>query len=306
MIFETIEVLSNNFSIFGKMNISELLKTIAAFFRLVRLNNLLIIVVTQYMARVFLVGPKAEWLSYIFDFKQFLLVFATVCIAAAGYIINDYFDIKIDLVNKPREVIIGKIIKRRWAILSHQILNFVGISIGFYLGLKVFIINVFAVSALWFYSERFKRQAFIGNFVVAFLTAFSLIVLAVYYKQNEMLVNIYALFAFSISLIREIIKDMEDIRGDARYGCRTLPIIWGIRRTKILLYVFIVIFVSILFFMAYSLHNQYLIMIFSGSIIVFTWLINKLYWADRKKDFTLLSRICKIIMLGGIASMIFV
>ena len=306
MIFETIEVLSNNFSIFGKMNISELLKTIAAFFRLVRLNNLLIIVVTQYMARVFLVGPKTEWISYIFDFKQFLLVFATVCIAAAGYIINDYFDIKIDLVNKPREVIIGKIIKRRWAILSHQILNFVGISIGFYLGLKVFIINVFAVSALWFYSERFKRQAFIGNFVVAFLTAFSLIVLAVYYKQNEMLVNIYALFAFSISLIREIIKDMEDIRGDARYGCRTLPIIWGIRRTKILLYVFIVIFVSILFFMAYSLHNQYLIMIFSGSIIVFTWLINKLYWADRKKDFTLLSRICKIIMLGGIASMIFV
>ncbi|PLK45768.1 geranylgeranylglycerol-phosphate geranylgeranyltransferase [Emticicia sp. TH156] len=288
------------------MNKSEFLKTIAAFFRLVRLNNLLIIVLTQYMARIFLVGPKADWQSYIFELKHFLLVFATVCIAAAGYIINDYFDIKIDLVNKPREVIIGKIIRRRRAILSHQILNFIGIAIGLFLGLKVFLINVFAVSALWFYSERFKRQAFIGNFLVAFLTAFSLIVLAVYYKQNEMLVNIYALFAFSISLIREIIKDMEDIRGDARYGCRTLPIIWGIRRTKILLYIFIVGFVSILFFMAYSLHNQYLIMIFSGSIIVFTWLINKLYWADRKKDFTLLSRICKIIMMGGIASMIFV
>lgn len=299
-------ILSNNFSIFEKMNTTGFLKTIAAFFRLVRVNNLLIIVLTQYMARIFLVGPKSEWRSYLFDYKQFILVLATVCIAAAGYIINDYFDIKIDMVNKPREVIIGRLIKRRWAILSHQILNFIGIAIGLFLGLKVFLINVFAVSALWFYSERFKRQAFIGNFLVAFLTSFSLIVLAVYYKQNEMFVNIYALFAFSISLIREIIKDMEDIRGDARYGCRTLPIIWGIRRTKILLYIFIILFVSILFLMAYSLHNQYLIMIFSGSIIVFSWLMNKLYWADRKKDFTLLSRICKIIMLGGIASMIFV
>ncbi|WP_337044175.1 geranylgeranylglycerol-phosphate geranylgeranyltransferase [Emticicia sp. 17c] len=288
------------------MNTTEFVKIISAFFRLVRVTNLLIIVFTQYMARIFLVGPKEEWRSYIFDYKLFMLVFATVCIAAGGYIINDYFDIKIDLVNKPREVIIGKIIKRRWAILHHQLLNFIGISIGFFLGLKVFLINVFAVSALWFYSERFKRQAFIGNFLVAFLTSFSLVVLGIYYKQNEMLVNIYALFAFSISLIREIIKDMEDIRGDARYGCRTLPIIWGIRRTKILLYVFIILFVSILFFMAYSLHNRYLIMIFSGSIIIFSWLMNKLYWADKKKDFTLLSRICKIIMLGGIASMIFV
>ena len=288
------------------MNTTELLKLFAAFFRLVRFRNLLIIVLTQYMARIFLVGPKEEWLSYIFDYKQFILVLATVSIAAAGYIINDYFDIKIDLVNKPREVIIGKIIKRRWAILSHQILNFTGVVIGFFLGLKVFIINIIAISALWFYSERFKRQAFIGNFVVAFLTAFSLIVLAVYYKKNELLVNIYALFAFSISLIREIIKDMEDIRGDARNGCRTLPIIWGIRKTKILLYIFIVSFVGILFFMAYLLHNQYLIMIFSGSIVVFTWFMNKLYWADRKKDFTLLSKICKIIMLGGVTSMIFV
>ena len=145
-------ILSNNFSIFEKMNTTEFLKTISAFFRLVRVNNLLIIVLTQYMARIFLVGPKEEWRSYIFDYKQFLLVFATVCIAAAGYIINDYFDIKIDMVNKPREVIIGRLIKRRWAILNHQILNFIGIALGLFLGLKVFLINVFAVSALWFYS----------------------------------------------------------------------------------------------------------------------------------------------------------
>jgi 4-hydroxybenzoate polyprenyltransferase len=285
---------------------SKPLEKINAFFRLIRSRNILIVVLSQYMVRIFLIGPKENWKDYLLDYKQFMLVFATISIASAGYIINDYFDVKIDLINKPNEVIIGKYIKRRWAIFIHQVLNFTGVVIGFFLSLKVFLINIIAISTLWFYSERFKKKAFIGNFLVAFLTAFSLIILSVYYKKNELLVNIYALFAFSISLIREIIKDMEDIRGDARYGCRTLPIIWGIRQTKILLYAFIVLFVIILISMAYILNNQYLILIFSLSIVPFSWFIYKLYWADKKRDFTFLSRVCKLIMLIGILSMIFV
>jgi 4-hydroxybenzoate polyprenyltransferase len=258
------------------------------------------------MVRIFLIGPKENWLDYLLDYKQFMIVLATISIAAAGYIINDYFDVKIDLINKPQEVIIGKYFKRRKAMFIHQIFNFMGLAIGFLLSLKVFLVNFLAIAALWFYSERFKRKAFIGNFLVAFLTAFSLSILSIYYQKNILLVNIYALFAFFISLIREIIKDMEDIRGDARYGCRTLPIIWGIRRTKILLYSFIVSFVIILISMAYSLQNQYLIILFSLGILPFSWLINKLYWADKRKDFSFLSRVCKIIMLFGIGSMIFV
>jgi 4-hydroxybenzoate polyprenyltransferase len=282
------------------------LEILNAFFRLIRSRNILIVVLSQYMVRIFLVGPKENWLTYLLDFKQFLLVLATISIAAAGYIINDYFDIKIDLVNKPNEVIIGKTIKRRRAILIHQILNFLGLTIGFFLGLKVFLINLFAVSALWFYSERFKRKAFIGNFLVAFLTAFSLVILGVYYQKHQELVYIYALFAFSISLIREIIKDMEDIRGDARYGCRTLPIIWGIRQTKVLLYIFMFLFIMILLIMAYLLHNQYLITLFSLGIFPFLGFVYKLYWADKRRDFTFLSKVCKLIMIFGIGSMVFV
>jgi len=285
---------------------SKPFEILSAFFRLIRSRNILIVVLSQYMVRIFLIGPKENWLEYLLDFKQFLIVFSTISIASAGYIINDYFDVKIDLVNKPQEVIIGKYFKRRVAILIHQVLNFVGLAIGFILSLKVFLINFLAISVLWFYSERFKRKAFIGNFLVAFLTAFSLIILGVYYQKNVALVNIYALFAFSISLIREIIKDMEDIRGDARYGCRTLPIIWGIRKTKILLYIFIISFIIILLIMAYSLHNQYLIMLFSLGIFPFSWFVYKLYWADKRRDFTFLSKACKLIMLFGIGTMIFV
>ena len=298
--------LSVFFCIFDRMTSPQISENINAFFRLIRSRNILIVVLNQYMVRIFLIGPKQDWVSYLLDYKQFMLVIATISIASAGYIINDYFDVKIDLINKPREVIIGKYIKRRWAMLIHQILNFIGVAVGFLLSLKVFLINILAISTLWFYSERFKRRAFIGNFLVAFLTAFSLLILSIYYQKNMLLVNIYALFAFSISLIREIIKDMEDIRGDARYGCRTLPIIWGIRRTKILLYIFLVSFVIILISMAYSLDNQYLMLIFSGGVIPFSWFAYKLYWADKRRDFAFLSRVCKVIMLIGILSMIFV
>jgi 4-hydroxybenzoate polyprenyltransferase len=258
------------------------------------------------MLRVFLIGPKQDWVNHLLNVQQLMLVFSTASIASAGYIINDYFDIKIDLVNKPTEVIIGKIIKRRRAILIHQILNFIGLALGFFLGLKILLINLFCIITLWLYSERFKRKAFVGNFLVAFLTALSLIIIGVYYQKNMDLVGIYALFAFFISLIREIIKDMEDIRGDTRYGCQTLPIIWGIRRTKILLYVFIIGFVGLLLTMSYILDNQYLMIIFGFGIFPFSWFFYKLYWADKRRDFNLLSKVCKLIMLFGIGSMIFV
>lgn len=256
------------------------------------------------MARIFLVGPKADWKSFIFDKNQFFISISTVCIAAAGYIINDYFDIKIDLVNKPNEVIIGKNIKRRWAMVAHQLFNVVGIVFGILVHYKVAIINIIAATLLWFYAERYKRLAFIGNFLVAGLTGSSLIIMAVYYPQNDLLINIYAIFAFGITLIREIIKDMEDIRGDAKFGCRTLPIIWGTRKTKKLLYLFIAIFVITVLFLGWQLHNIHVFTMFLLLGIPIIWLVFRIYQADRKSHYSFLSSFCKMIMLLGIGTMI--
>ena len=279
------------------------------FLRLIRVQNLLIVVLTQFLARFFLVGPSADdqpagYLQLFFDPSLWLLSLSTVCIAAAGYIINDYFDIKIDLVNKPQRVIIGRYLKRRVAMGVHQILNVIGCLIGLYLSKWVFLIDVVAVSLLWFYSAQFKRQPLIGNVIVSLLTAFSLIVLAVYYRQNAEMLLIYALFSFGISLIREIIKDMQDIRGDARFGCRTLPIVWGLRRTKYLLYVLIGAFVMSLFFIAISLQNFRLNCIFLLLLMPLGWLIYRLILADTRRDFGYLSNLCKLIMLLGVVSMV--
>ncbi len=274
------------------------------FLRLIRVQNLLIVVMTQFLARITLVGPRHEWLRILTDPTIWLLSFSTVCIAAAGYIINDYFDVKIDLINKPERVVIGRYLKRRVAIGTHQILSVLGCLIGLYLSKWVFLLDVVSVSLLWFYSARLKREPFIGNVVIALLTAFSLLVLAVYYRQNADIILIYALFSFGISLVREVIKDMQDVRGDARFGCRTLPIVWGLRRTKYLLFVLIASFIMTLFLIANDLDNQKLSLIFLLLLAPITWLIYRLVYADKRSDFGYLSSLCKIIMLIGILSMI--
>ena len=277
---------------------------IKGFVRLVLAQNLLIVVGTQYLARVALIGPREHWPRLLLEPQLFVLTLSTICIAAAGYIINDYFDVKIDIVNKPERVVIGRYLKRRWAITLHQMLNVIGCLLGLLLSRWVFVVDVLSVSLLWFYSANLKRQPFIGNLVVAFLTALSLLVLAVYYRQNVELLLVYASFSAIVTLVREIIKDMEDVRGDARYGCRTLPIIWGLRRTKQFLYIIIASFIMTLFVLADSLHNPRLGWIFMLLLIPVTWLVYRLVWADTRRDFAYLSNLCKLIMLMGVVSMV--
>jgi 4-hydroxybenzoate polyprenyltransferase len=271
--------------------------------RLVRAPNLVIVVITQYLTRIFLIGPADDWRTIIKDPYFLCLSLSTVCIAAAGYVINDYFDVKIDLVNKPGRVVIGRYLKRRMAMGTHHVLNVIGVLLGLLVSWWIFLINVGSVTLLWFYSERYKRLPFIGNLIVSFLTALSFLLLTIPYPQNRHLVIIYAVFSFFISLVREVIKDMEDVRGDAAHGCRTLPIVWGLRKTKMLLYFVIVAFVLTLFLMAHSLENKVLAGIFVSLLLPLAGLVYKLVKADTRKDFAQLSSLCKIIMLLGLASM---
>ncbi|HEV7382912.1 MAG TPA: geranylgeranylglycerol-phosphate geranylgeranyltransferase [Dyadobacter sp.] len=277
---------------------------VAGSVRLVRMTNLVILALTQYFTRILLIGPRHEWKQIIADPKMFVLSLSTVCIAAAGYIINDYFDIKIDIVNKPERVVVGRYLKRRWAMGAHQILNLFGALLGLIVSPWIFLVNVFSITLLWFYSERFKRQAFIGNFIVSLLTGLSLLILTIQFPENRHLVFIYAVFSFFISLIREIVKDMEDIKGDAAHGCRTLPIVWGIPRTRTFLYAVIFLFVFTLFLMAKVLDNPVLIWLFLLLLAPIAYMIFKLSSSDTKKEFKEISNLCKIIMLLGLLTML--
>ncbi|MCU0436528.1 MAG: geranylgeranylglycerol-phosphate geranylgeranyltransferase [Raineya sp.] len=277
-----------------------------AFVRLVRFGNLVMIGFSQYLIKIFFIDkPVNSFWEHFTDLNFFLLSASTILVAAAGYIVNDYYDVKIDLINKPDKVVVGNLIQRRTALISNFSLNALAILIGLYLSWKVAVINLLCIFLLWWYSNRLKREPFIGNLSIAILTAATTWIVAFYYDQHWEEIYIYASFAFFISLIREIIKDMEDIKGDAAFGCRTLPILLGIPKTKNILYVLIGVFLINLLISFLFLHKG--IIVFLTLILLFptSWLVIRLYKADKRRDFKFLSSWTKIIMLLGLLSIFF-
>jgi 4-hydroxybenzoate polyprenyltransferase len=299
------------------------MKLVSAFLKLIRWPNLVFIILTQLLFYYCIYAP----LYQTNDYKKLIwLIVASVFIAAAGYIINDYFDLNIDQVNKPDKNVFVRTINRRWAIIWHFVFSLIGIfstvvAVGFskwYLVLA----NLFCVALLWFYSTSFKRQVLIGNLVISILTAWTVLILFFAYTEPHeafmanptsikffRLAFLYGGFAFVISLIREAVKDMEDIEGDARYGCKTLPIISGIRTTKIYTTVWLVVLAAcLLVLQLYVLQFGWWPAV--GYSILFViipllYVVLKLSKAYNRQQFGYLSRLTKWIMFAGILSMIF-
>lgn len=267
--------------------------------RLSRVNNLLIVALTQYFSALFLFNEWAVW-----DLRFFILVLSTAMITASGYYINDYYDVKIDLINKPDKVIVGKKIKRRQVMAAHLVFNGIGVILGTLVSWRIGLVDVAVVILLWYYSNTLKRLPFVGNLTVATLTAASILVLNIYFGQHHLLVYTYAFFAFGINLIREIIKDLEDIKGDHSFGSMSLPIWLGLRPTKYIIYMLIILFVMALFLFLERIDKPLLsiyFLVLLGPFIYFTLLV---YRADTKKHYTVLSKYCKWFILAGIFSMV--
>ncbi len=296
-----------------------------AFFLLVRWPNLVFIALTQFLF-YFAVTPLAipTFQPDYFNASFYLLVLASVFISAAGYIINDYFDVQIDAINKPKKLIIGKKFKRRWAIVAHLGLSLAGLLLSFYVSivtrsLWIGIGNFACIILLWVYSVSLKRSLLLGNIAIAILTAWVIIVIYFFVEKAGFEISgihklfkftlLYSAFAFIVTIIREVIKDIEDMDGDREYNSKTLPIAWGVPVAKIFTAVWIVVCIGLLLAVqlyAFQLSLWYIIM-YSLIALVFPlfWLLYKLYIAKQSEDYHRMSRIIKFIMLAGILSMLF-
>jgi len=277
--------------------------SLRGFILVTRFWNLLIIGFAQYLTAIYLINPTDSILKTLSNPRLGLLVLSSLLIAAAGYIINDYYDVKIDLINKPNRVIVGRILKRRVAMVAHTILNFTGIAIGFLLSWQIGVINFVTAVVLWLYSNQLKRIALLGNITVSLLTALSIYVINVLYQSDNVLVILYALFAFMFTLVREIIKDMEDVKGDTTFGCKTLPVVYGLRNTKILVYVISLLCVGLLITISYFFISLEMTLLSVGLFVPLLILFFLLYKADTTKQFNIISNYCKVVMLLGILSM---
>jgi 4-hydroxybenzoate polyprenyltransferase len=250
------------------------------------------------------------------NLEFFLLVFSTVLIAAAGNIINDYFDQNIDSVNKPDKQFIGTSISEKTALNWYWIFNATALLLSFFLSFtKNLQLLLFtqgtAMCLLWFYSERFKRQLVIGNVIVAALSALVLLMPAIAEPEfylNFVYAGVYGIFAFIISLIREVVKDMEDVEGDLAGGCRTIPIVYGQRTAKGVAVFLTFILVGFLGWLIYKNFYQNALTTIGNILTIvllpYALLLLFIARAESKKALHRLSVYLKLLMLFGILSML--
>jgi 4-hydroxybenzoate polyprenyltransferase len=310
-----------------------------AFLNLIRWKNLLIVILTMVLMRyavlasvvsrigIILNSGPGEEIPMVLQFPLFefiLLVAATVFLTAGGYVINDYFDIKTDLINKGK-VIVGTRVPRRQAMMWHNIFNIAGVSLGFYISWKdgyfwLGIMFLLVSGLLYFYSASYKRQFLIGNIVVATLVAMVPLLVAIYewpalyrfYSLNAVSlpdisfilywVGGFAVFAFLTTLTREIIKDIEDFEGDIAYGRNTVPVVTGILAAKIISISLIALTVALLYLVWYLFINDKITLLYMSIAVVLPllYVIFKVVVSNNRKQLHNASSIMKVVMLTGI------
>lgn len=302
-----------------------------AFLRLIRFKNLMVIVLLQYLLRYGLLLPMLDFYGIdpvLSHLRFILLVITTVLLAASGYVINDYFDVKIDRINRPEKVIVGQVFHRRKVLLFHVLFSFIGVFTGLFLSYiyrkeNYALMFLLIPALLWYYSTTLKKQVIIGNLTISLLTALvpyfvvslEFAALGKYHGQTILSSDAcsvawfwttgFAFFAFISNLGREIIKDMEDLKGDKEAGCHTLPVEMGIEYTRtvvILLTLSSVIALWVTYFVVPQLRESgisfwYFLVLLTFPYVVLIW---QVYKAKESEQFHYASQLSKVIMLFGI------
>lgn len=275
-------------------------------------------------------GPQMPLLHFI------LLILSTVFIAAGGNVINDYFDTRIDRINKPGQVIVGRTVKRRVAMTAHAVLSGLGLLLGAFVAwrsglLKWAAIPAFAIGALWVYSTTLKRQLIMGNGLVATLTALVPLTVGLYelpllqramepawvvalpngdqYQMQPFYIELwywilgFAVFAFLSTLVRELQKDMADVKGDEADGCRTIPIVWGMKWARVIALLHIGIIIALLLFLRSQLLRDPLSYWYIGIGVIGPLLLSAgfTYQAHERNEFLRAGNLMKVAMVMAIS-----
>ncbi len=296
-----------------------------AFFQLIRWVNLVIIAVTMIVVRYIVVKPLLAYREIDLQIESWvfnIIIFSTLSITAAGYIINDFFDIEIDKINKPAK----KHFKENTLYTLYWIFNIVGLGGACFLyiyfkNINIFIFFLMVSGALWFYSSQYKKQLIVGNLIVATLTAlvpimvlwFDMFVIKNKFGEKLQLLNIdlsyiiwwiagFSFFAFLLTMIREITKDIEDFEGDKAYGCNTMPVVFGVHTTKTIIIALSSIVIALLIYIYINYLSDKLTLIYIASFLILPLIftIYKLIVANNQKHYNLISLLFKLIMVFGI------
>ena len=272
-------------------------------FSVVRIYNILIIVLAQYLTSIFILSDK-KLFDVIFDFNLFLLILCSSLSIASGYIINNFYDQKKDIINKPIKSKIDDVVKKSTKLYFYFILNFVVIFFASIISLRAVIFFSVYIFFLWFYSHKLKRLLFLGNLFYSLLTITPFFAILLYYKNIDLIIAAYALFLFFILMLKDITKDLKNLIGDFTENYQTIPVVFGedFSRIIILLITFINVILIINLFINFS--DGYMNIYYGISLLLLLIFTIKLYSSKKVSDYLELHNILRLIIGLGVFSII--
>ncbi len=284
----------------------RLLLKLLSLFSVVRGYNILVLVIAQYLTSAFILAPDKPLREIFFDANLFFLILSSATVIASGYIINNFYDSEKDLINRPRKTMLDRFISQRTKLSVYFILNFAAIFFASYVSFRAVVFFSIYIFVIWFYSHRLKKIPFVGNLVASIMAITPFFVVFIYYKNFETVIFIHATFLYLMIVMRELVKDLENMKGDLIQNYRTIPVAYGEKWSKLLLFGLSVLagapilVITTKFDIGLMYYYFYLSL---GLLIVFLLL---LYFSNAKWQYLLLHNILKFIIVAGVFSILLI
>ena len=272
-------------------------------FSVVRIYNILIIVLAQYLTSIFILSDKKPF-DVVFDFNLFLLILCSSLSIASGYIINNFYDQKKDVINKPIKSKIDDVVKNSTKLYFYFFLNFVVIFFASIISLRAIIFFSVYIFFLWFYSHKLKRLLFLGNLFYSLLTITPFFAILLYYKNIDLIIAAYALFLFFILLLKDITKDLKNLVGDFTENYQTIPVAFGEDFSRIIISLITFINVILIINLFINFSDGYMNIYYGISLILLLIFTIKLYNSKKVSDYLELHNILRLIIGLGVFSII--
>lgn len=275
-------------------------------FSVVRGYNILVIVIAQYLTSVYILAHNRLLRDVVLDVNLLMLVLASAATIAGGYIINNFYDSEKDVINRPLKSRLDKLVSQNTKLSFYFVLNFVAVIMASWVSFRAVIFFSIYIFGIWFYSHKLKKMPFIGNITSAVLTITPFFAIFIYYKNFESVIFVQAIFLFLIISMRELTKDLENLKGDLALGYKTIPVIYGENLSKIMLTVlaFLTLIPITLLLYKYEVGRMYYF--FYLSIVLLILFLALMWKSNSKMHYLILHNILKFIIVAGVFSILLI
>ena len=284
----------------------HLLLKFFSLFSIVRGYNILIIVIAQYLTSVYILAPNLPVRHVVFDVNLLMIVLASSAAIASGYIINSFYDSEKDLINRPRKTMLDRLVSQRTKLSGYFILNFISVIFASYVSFRAVIFFSLYIFGIWFYSHKLKRYPFVGNFVASTLAVVPFFAVFIYYRNFDIVIFVHATFLFLLIAMRELVKDLENLKGDLAQNYHTIPVVYGEHVSKRMLTLLSVLTLIPTLLLIFNFEIGYMTYYFFGSIAALIIFLVILWKSKRKLHYVVLHNILKFIIVAGVFSIVLI